>query len=503
MNIRKGIALLAVGVILAGCQDLDTDNLTNPDADRALSEPGDVESLIGSQFKVWMDNAYGTYPSWALSVAADEGSSSWGNQGMQTIGSEPRVAFPNTTAWSYINVVNTPWFGMYRAISSANDGLRAIADGMEFGDDGEDTKRAEVFARFVQGLGHAWLALQFDQAFIFTEDVDLTAGNLELKPYNEVMTAAIKMLDDAATAAQSASFTLPNNWINEQDIDNQELVRIIKSFTARFLASVARTPEERAAVNWADVLARADAGITRDFGFQADNTNWEDAYKERLQRSDWVRADYGTVGPSDISGNYQAWLATPVADRQPFDISTPDRRVVGPTPNTNGTDFYYRVPQDFRADRGTYHFTRYGHRRYLSIRQTQIGFVPLMSIAEMNLYKAEAHIRLGAPDAAAALINQTRTTRGELPPVTTTGATGDDCVPRTATGACGNLMESLMYEKRIEAFAVASGGAFFDARGWGILVPGTQLHFPIPARELETLGIATYTFGGSGAFAAK
>jgi hypothetical protein len=289
---------------------------------------------------------------------------------------------------------------------------------MQFGTNGADTKRAEVFAKFVQGLSHAWLALQFDKAFIITEDIDLNTAQLELKPYPEVMTAAIKMLDDAATAAAANPFTLPSNWINQQTINNQELVRIIKSFTARFRASVARTPEERTAVNWNDVLTRANAGITRDFGFQADNTNWFDNYKERLQRSDWVRADYGTVGPADVSGRYQAWLNTPVADRQPFDITTPDRRVMGATQNTDGTDFYYRATQDFRADRGTYHFTRYGHKRYLTIRQTQIGFVPLMSLAEMDLYKAEAHIRLNQQDAAVTLINRTRVARGQLPPVT-------------------------------------------------------------------------------------
>ena len=324
-----------------------------------------------------------------------------------------------------------------------------------------------------------------------------------MKPYPEVMDAAIKMLDDAAAGAAANAFTLPNNWINEQTINNQELARIAKSFSARFLASVARTPEERAAVNWADVLARINAGITRDFGFQADNTNWEDGYKERLQNSGWIRADYRTVGPADISGGYQQWLATPVDDRQPFDITTPDRRVTGATPTSDGTDFYYRLPQDFRADRGTYHFSRYGHKRYANIRLTQIGFVPLMSITEMDLYKAEAYIRLNQPDAAATLINKTRVARGKLPPVTATGTAGADCVPRTTTGTCGDLMDALMYEKRIEAFAVASGGAFFDARGWGILVPGTQLHFPVPARELETLGLLNYTFGGSGPFTAK
>jgi hypothetical protein len=503
MNVRIRVALVGLSVVLGACQSLDTDNLTNPDADRALSEPGDLESLIGSQFKVWMDNSYGSYPSWALSVAADEGTGSWGNQGMQVLGSEPRVPFPNTTAWSYNNVTETPWYGMYSALSSVNDGLRAINDGMKFGVNGADTKRAEVFARFVQGLAVGWLALQFDQAFILTEDVDLNATTLDMKPYNEVMAAAIEMLDDAAAAALSSPFTLPPNWINEQTITNQDLARIAKSFSARFLASVARTPQERAAVDWNDVLTRINAGITRDFGFQADNTNWFDRYKERLQNSGWIRADYKTVGPADISGEYQKWLSTAVDDRQPFNITTPDRRVTGATPSSDGSDFYYRLPQDFRADRGTYHFSRYGHKRYASIRLTQIGFVPLMTTTEMDLYKAEAQLRLNQPAAAAELINRTRVARGKLPPITTTGASGADCVPRKADGTCGDLMDALMYEKRIEAFGVASGGAFFDARGWGILVPGTQLHFPVPARELETLGVLNYTFGGAGPFAAR
>jgi hypothetical protein len=32
----------------------------------------------------------------------------------------------------------------------------------------------------------------------------------------------------------------------------------------------------------------------------------------------------------------------------------------------------------------------------------------------------------------------------------------------------------------------------------GILVPGTAYHYPVPARELETLGMESYTFGGVG-----
>jgi hypothetical protein len=499
-NTRKMGVLLGVFMSITACADLDTDNLNAPDADRALSQAGDVEALIGSSWLTWYNNHHALTPGMALSTAADEGTGSWGNFGMQQISSEPRASFPNSTGFSYRSVAETPWFGMYGAISSVNDGLKGIAGGMKFGTNGADTDRAQTFAKFVQGLAHAWLGLQFDQAFVFTEDIDLDPAALpDMKNYKEVMAAAIAMLDQAAQLAQSKTFTTPDNWIIGSGTSSANLARVAKSYTARYIAAVARTPEERAAVNWQDVLNRANAGITTDFGPTLDNTRIRDQYKDYHQRFDWVRTDLKLLGPADISGKYQAWLATPVADRQPFTITTPDRRVTGATPTSSGTDFYYRATQNHPADRGTYHWSNYGNLRYLTIRQTQIGFSPILTLVEMDLLRAEAYIRLNQPAQAAALINKTRTTRGQLPAVTAQGVpAGTDCVPRTITGACGSLMDALMYEKRIETYAIAAGLAYSDARGWGILVPGTAYHYPVPARELETLGMESYTFGGVG-----
>ena len=70
-------------------------------------------------------------------------------------------------------------------------------------------------------------------------------------------------------------------------------------------------------------------------------------------------------------------------------------------------------------------------------------------------------------------------------------------------------MDKLIYEKRIENYGVCSGCAFFDRRGLGPLAPtgptfhhghveGTPLHFPVPGKELEVLGLPNYTFGGIG-----
>jgi hypothetical protein len=40
------------------------------------------------------------------------------------------------------------------------------------------------------------------------------------------------------------------------------------------------------------------------------------------------------------------------------------------------------------------------------------------------------------------------------------------------------------------------GIEFFDMRRRNMLQDGTQLHFPIPAQQLDILGLDHYTFGG-------
>ena len=110
-----------------------------------------------------------------------------------------------------------------------------------------------------------------------------------------------------------------------------------------------------------------------------------------------------------------------------------------------------------------------------------------MTVTEMNLIKAEALYYTGDLAGAAALVNLTRTTRGGMDPL---------------TGNESDFYFWLKYEKRIETFLVGIGTGFFDARGWGMLVKNTPIHFPLPGSEIETIGtqygISNYTFGGGG-----
>jgi hypothetical protein len=71
-------------------------------------------------------------------------------------------------------------------------------------------------------------------------------------------------------------------------------------------------------------------------------------------------------------------------------------------------------------------------------------------------------------------------------------------VPRKLNGQCGSLWDALRYEKGIEMLGVSGVLAFFDARGWQTLAPNSFTQLPVPGRELGTLQLDLYTFGGPG-----
>jgi len=97
------------------------------------------------------------------------------------------------------------------------------------------------------------------------------------------------------------------------------------------------------------------------------------------------------------------------------------------------------------------------------------------------------------------LINKTRVANGQLPPVTVDGPPNEPgCVPRKLNGQCGSLWDALRYEKGIELVGMSGVTAFFDARGWQTLAENSFTQLPVPGRELGTLQLDLYTFGGPG-----
>jgi hypothetical protein len=481
--IRNAALALTLALVLPACMDLDTVNLNNPDAERALSDASDVESLLGGTFRTWHFSPYGTDPGMTLSVGAEEATSGWGNWTMSGISRFPRAQWTNNLGTS--GVQGSTWNRHYGSLSAVNDAMWALQDGLQFGSGGANNKRVEAFGRFMQGMNHAWIALFFDQGYILDERIDLEEDPIELRPYPEVFDAAIGYFEDAIQVAQANSFSIPTGWFNfvGGSVSNTDLIRLAHTMQALYKPAVARTPEERAAVNWSQVLNHLDQGISGDLYFNGNQPDgwWHRQLYYQAQQI-WARVDYMVIGPTDTSGNWEWWYNNGEwGDREEFQIRTSDPRIHAPgNPSAPGTDFFEHGSSNFHAGSPDYRDSRYLPNRYDHWLNRNTPY-PMITERELRFLRAEALLRTGQPAAAAELINVTRVNRGGWEPL---------------TGNEPNLLEYLIFEKRIENYGVNGPRAFFDARGWGLLWEGTPHQFPVPGADLELLGMDAYTFGG-------
>ena len=549
-NLTYIFGLVVLALSMSACQDLAVDNENSPDRARVLAEPVDVETLISDTFaNNWESRQACASGALFLSTIADENSSSWANWGMRDMASEPRIAWDNNPAYSRASSTEQPWFDAYRAISNANDGLIAIANAEAegavgdniFTDAGLDVERLKGFAKFNQAWAHAWIAMLFDQGFIVDENVDLEqvalgAIELNLVPYTDVLDAAIAQMDEAIAIFQAnpdIRINAAEDWIFGIDMTAEDMVRLGNSFKAQWLASVGRSVSERDAADWNQIRSLIAAGITQDFtpiGDDDGDIEWDCLKFYGQNGTTWSRMDYRTVGAADEAGGYDNWLASPLEERFVFDIVTNDRRIVGnvlldedgvpvldedtgeqiiveqdiASPDYDPTVWgkytqYQGTNGPFPASRGVYHYGSHNHRRYQDYNLAGAnGPMPFMILAEMDMLHAEALLRTGGDlQLVAELINNTRVPNGELNPATAGDPVGASSDAHSHLDGA-SLWAKMKYEKRIEAFQTSAGLAYFDDRGWGELVTGTPIHFPVPGAELQTLGLQLYTFGGVG-----
>ena len=514
---KLSITLLA-GLTLFACADLDVSNTNAPDQDRALAKPEDVESLIRSTFLVFWQGTHLSGNSWFISTQGDGMSCSWGNWGMRELSSEPRIAHNNSPAWNYAGAADDVWYRLYGAISSAKDGLSALAGGLTLNTDADpnaDT-RATIFARWVLGMSHAMIAIHHDQGFIITEETDFAAGTPELSSYSDIMTAAIGILNQViADANANASVTIPESWLHLAGFTMADLAKVTHSMIARYTAGVARNATERAAVDWNSVKSHAAQGTT--FAPVGDTQYWW-SYTHYYGGAQpwWTRADYRFIGPSDQSGAFQDWLgdnsAATVQARQEIFIETADTRIVGGgiaeaagPEQTRGKYIKNTGAAMLIPSRGTY------HRSYYLIDKTRdyaaIEVAPMHDLVqqELDLLTAEAELRAGNAAAAVDLINLSRVGIGELTPASVDDGLGSDTDAPSALDDA-SLWAKYKYEKLMEGNLTHPWLNYTDRRGWtgpaskdygGGLIPGTPIHYPIPGKELEVLLMENYTFGGS------
>lgn len=502
---------LLLGVTLAagltGCQELTVENQNAPDRERATAQPISAESFVASSFRTWWPvGGHDDYPSWAFSTMADEFTSGFADFGQLELSAQPRAAWNNSPVNARNNVSETPWYGLYRTISSVNDALVAIDSGLVI-EDADRTARTQAVGKLMQGISHGYLALYFDSAVVVDEKLSLdTITVIRFQPYPTVAAEAIEQLDSAVAIASRSDFALPaESWLF-QAMTNDEVARLANSFAARIMVYSARTREERAAVDWEEVIRRVDAGVTSDFAPSAQvDILWDDwkrliARVRSGPRSDFGRPSAWIYGPADSTEAFRTWVNTPLTQRAAFRVVSKDRRVHAPgNPTAPGKYIGYQAANIGAAARGTWRYSHYYFHRYGTGTSWQEGPQAALTVTEMDLLKAEALIRLGRAAEAVDLINKSRVAQGELAPVTIDGPPDEPgCVPRKLDGSCGSLWDALRYEKRMEGLGVSGVIAFLDARGWQTLPENTILQLPIPGRELETLRLPLYTYGGPG-----
>jgi len=534
---RLGV-LAALLVLSTACEDLLVDNLNQPNRERALASTDALITLGASGFNSYFSAMHQTNSRINHFVNyGTEMTTTLNTWSLMLEMAEPRGPLDNDPAISVIGPQGPRnlWRQLLETASVSYDVLRTMdQEGITVVEEGQDiTPQVRAYLKLLQGLSWGSLAVVYDQAPVLKEDIELESNiNQQMQdlliPYDEVLAAALEALDEAKAIAQQNNFAYPTFpdevlWFGTSDpITNEDMAQLASTAAARFIVLSARTPQERAQLDWNRVLSYTADGLTRDIEPALQSGFRTSTLYNRIQNQSLYRWDNRLIGRSDISGAYQAWIAAPNAEKNRFDIVTPDRRITGPAPDSHGAYTRYRSDNvGFNPAEGTQYFSAYQWRRHAnrqgisptsSTHGHTSGTAPMFTVDENNLLRAEAMIYTGNLEGAAELINLTRTrqhtlpdgeTHDGLPAVTVDGAPhsapgADDCTPRTDQGACVDLMGALMWERMIELAGQDMTRGYADSRGFGLMVDGSYLHFPVPGNEADVIGMDWYTFGGVG-----
>jgi hypothetical protein len=455
------------------CEDLNVENLNQPDRERALASDADVINLIDGAVT---DNIFhligfsGIY----YDNMSDQSTTTNAFRSFWSFANEPREQINNSPTNSDLgNHVGSSWSSLNSFINTANtlitlienDG-KILIDGL--GNDVTTSKLAASY--FVKGLSQGYLSLIYDKGFIVDPDTDLAA--LEFKTYKEMMESSLANLDMAISlAGNSAQLRLHSQYTASNTVFKQ----LMNSFAAKILIGNARTNSEHLTTDMSRVMAYANAGITADFDPPARQSILFNNYQ------DWRTFYIAGQGylPTDLKVIHQ------LDPNYPVDYPTDPSIILAPAESDDPRLDYFSYTATFgflRESRGRHLFTNYFNERKFSDNNRNVDGIPLdiFMLGELQYIKAEASS--SASQAASYLNSSPRSTVGGI----TTPATDAD------------VEKALLYEYAVELDLNASIGTnWFFMRRYDMLQPGTPLQYPVPATELEIIGGEFYTFGGA------
>jgi len=494
---RNFLKALAPAVLLVGtaCAELEVPNLTQPDVSRVLAAPADVANLANSSINSWYQTATYFEPMLMLSVTADALTANFGNFGMRFNNLEPRIAYNNSSAAADGTAALSAWNGYYGSLGAANDALRALDAGIVItGTPGTEGARAS--ALFTQAASLSSISMLFDKAFVVTEK---STGTPSLQDYKVVRDSAMNRWDALIALTNGKTWSLAASVLPLGSVTPSAtfLNRLANTMAARTLVYNARTGAENGQTNWARVLTYANRGLTGpgltdvDFAPIYDDNLWFDYAKLYGNLDSWTRVDQRLINrmAPNVAAKYAGTAVAPVSNDQRLGNAAPCG--ANPTACLTGftRDYAYLGTVIGDPNRGIFMQSPYYHTRYRNLSFAVAGAarigrpMPFVLAAENDLLRAEALARTNGDLAlAASLVNKTRVTRGGLAPV---GAVAAD------------IIAAVDYERDVELLNTGFI-ELMDRRRFESLQPLNMRQLPIPARELETLGLPIYTFRGPG-----
>jgi hypothetical protein len=541
---------LALGFGVACSEPLAVDNTNNPDRARVFRRPADVEALAGSLYQQIHSATFGSVvrTQTGMMTASFMNASALANNGLGPRSALPRGPIDNSRSNPYIPD-NFNDFSIHQGTART---AAQILDRMEDSDfavgltSAAHVKRLESWTRFMYGVALGNAALVYDSAAVpLPEDAiqDNPANWAPLQGYEDVMEYALDQLDQAEAIAldpaAASAFPIPASWLKAAaNVSLTDYLRIVRSYRARLRADVARTPAERDAVDWTQVIADATAGIQADFTVQLEPAaGWDYpwlATGTHFRDVNWHQMPPYVLGMADTAGSYDDWLATPRDSRNAILIRTPDKRFPAgdtrPTQNDVGGNTITGTTTQKAMPAGVYFRNRapgldqitpdwrngqYDHYRWRALANAvRVGTFVVMPRAEIDMLAAEGYLRLGGAAnvaLAAALIDRYRVPNGLASLVTAAVDDpadivpgGNACVPQVpqpptfASAGCGTVFNAMQWEKLMETAYAKYGAWFFDMRGWGWLPEGTAYHWPVPFQELDARRHPLYNLGGLG-----
>ena len=536
------VSAVLIGAVACNDTKLVVTNPNSGESSRVLGTPNDAEALLGTYYKRWSSGVYGSTTD-LQGMAGMQSMMNYSSLANNCLnGRTPFTGASNSNAPG--NVCGGEQYRLFSYMGEVNrvatTFLTQIKSGSLVLGNPARENRDKAFAEFLNGIAIGYTALMHDSvSVVSTGQSAADAGTLiGYKAAADTAYAALQRAIDLTNivAIGDQGFPLPTTWIpSPTSWSKANFIQLVRSYRARLRANMARTPAERAAVDWTAVVADAQNGFTADHLIITNVTtgpvnSWRSQY---LTFTTWHQMPPFYIGMADVSGSYAAWIAQPVGERgaASFTLVTPDLRFPqGANRAAQQTDFaitsctaantvckryFVNRPagNDVLSGSG-FGFSNYDHVRFYPWAQNgdgsgaRNGPTPFMVKTELDMLQAEGLYRAGNFAGAAALVNITRVANG-LPAVTAFDASsqvpgGDvNCVPKVPVApfnrvACGTLWDALKYEKRLETAYTHYAPWYLDGRGWGELPKDTPLFWAVPYQDLQARGTAISAIYGAG-----